>query len=74
MAFFATAFDPAVAGPRASDSDLEAFTARSLGGSVRWERRVGRRQLLFVDVGYERYLRSNDLQIHLVTGGVGWRR
>jgi hypothetical protein len=78
VGFFGTIFPPddGSGGPRTADSDLAGFVARSLGASLRWDQPIGRyrQHRLFVDLGVERYQRSNDLRILLFTCGAGWRQ
>lgn len=57
--------------PRTSDSDLDAFTARSVGARLDLVL-PGGRGYHDVDVSYTYYARTNGLDIHLV--GMGYRR
>jgi hypothetical protein len=57
--------------PRTSDSDLDAFTARSLGARLDLVL-PGQRGYHDIDVSYTYYARTTGLDIHLV--GMGYRR
>lgn len=66
--FFTLAASPDEAGPRTADSDLQAFHAHAAGGflAVDLELRRHARGLHF-DLGYERYVRTNNLQMDVYT-------
>jgi hypothetical protein len=52
---------------RTSDSDLDAFHAHTFGAMAAFEIDLPWGQLLHLDLGYERFTRSNDLQAHVYT-------
>ena len=59
---------------RTADSDLEQLRAQTLGGGAVLDLpSVGNVQSLHIDVGYDRYFRSNDLRANVYTCGVGFR-
>ncbi len=59
---------------RTADSDLAQFTAQTVGimGAIdlRFARKV---RDLHVDLGYERYFRTNDLRVNIYSCAVGFR-
>jgi hypothetical protein len=70
--FFTTAADPLDPGYRTADSDLARFVAQTVGGAVAWTRSLGSRvRDLHVSLGYERYFRTNDLTVDILTCGFG---
>jgi hypothetical protein len=72
--FFTIAADPFVGGYRTADSDLGKFHAQTFGGAVLYDVPLTRRaQALHVDVGYERYVRSDNLRVDVTTCAVGFR-
>jgi hypothetical protein len=72
--FFTIAADPMAPGFRTSDSDLGAFHAQTVGGAVIYDLPLPRRAHdLHVDVGYERYVRSDNLTVDVTTCGFGFR-
>jgi hypothetical protein len=74
VSFFTTSADPAAPGFRTSDSDLETLHAQTFGGMASIDVPLARRvHDLHVDLGYERYVRSNDLTVHLTTCALGFR-
>jgi hypothetical protein len=70
--FFTTLAGPN--GLRTADSDLAPFDAHTIGGKVVLDvpTRTDLRFLHF-EVGYDRYFRTNDLQINVVTCATGYR-
>jgi hypothetical protein len=72
--FFTIAADPAGTGYRTSDSDLGRFHAQTFGGAASFgvPLLLGLRDV-HVDFGYERYLRSDELKIHVTTCALGFR-
>jgi hypothetical protein len=70
--FFTSAADPAAGGYRTGDSDLARFVSQTLGGAVAWTRGLsGRVRDVHVDLGYERYFRSNNMTVDIATCGFG---
>jgi hypothetical protein len=60
--------------PRTADSDLAPFVAQTVGGMVAFDLdMVPRLRALHLEVGYERYWRTNDLAVDIYTGAVGIR-
>ena len=62
---------------RTGDSDLARFVAQTVGGAVsvdlsavRW---AGALRDVQLDIGYERYFRSNNLTVNITTCGIGFR-
>jgi hypothetical protein len=59
---------------RTADSDLAQLHAHTLGGGAVLDLpSVGNVQSLHIDLGYDRYFRSNDLRANVYTCGVGFR-
>jgi hypothetical protein len=64
---------------RVADSDLAPLDSHTLGGKVvvdvPWVAAFGYEEVraLHFEVGYERYVRSNDLQMNIVTWATGFR-
>jgi hypothetical protein len=72
--FFTIAADPAATGFRTSDSDLGQFHAQTVGGAILLDLPVARRaQDLHVDIGFERYVRSDNLRVDVTTCALGFR-
>jgi hypothetical protein len=72
--FFTILADPKGMGYRTADSDLERLHAQTLGGLASLDLPLTTRvRDLHVDFGYERYVRSNDLTVHLTTCALGFR-
>jgi hypothetical protein len=71
---FFTTRAPLDARHRTADSDLAPFHAQTIGGKLVMDVPVdaGFRVLHF-DLGYERYFRSNDLQMNVFTCATGYR-
>jgi hypothetical protein len=65
---------PKTVRPRTADSDLAELYAQTVGGAVAMDLplRGGVREL-HIDLGYERYFRSNDLRVNIYTCAVGFR-
>ncbi len=73
VAFFTTLADP-LALLRTSDSDLAPFDAQTVGGKIMVDAPVrGEIRALHVELGYERYFRTNDLHIDVFTCATGYR-
>ncbi|HVU49056.1 MAG TPA: DUF3570 domain-containing protein [Polyangia bacterium] len=73
-AFFTTAADPMASGFRTSDSDLGPFHAQTFGGAVLVDLPLAHRAHdVHVDIGYERYVRSDNLRVDIATCGLGFR-
>jgi hypothetical protein len=68
--FFTIDADPQ-APLRTADSDLARFTAQTLGGSLSVDVPLVALRAVHVDVGYERYFRSNHLTMDIVSCGFG---
>jgi hypothetical protein len=58
---------------RTADSDLAAFHASTIGVLAGIDFPVQRTQLLHFDLGYERFVRSNDLHSNVYTCSSGFR-
>ena len=78
--FFTKAARPGAGGYRTGDSDLARFVAQTVGGAISWDLprngwkngwRSGRISDVHVDLGYERYFRSNDMTVDIATCGFG---
>ena len=73
VSFFTTSASP-TASLRTADSDLAPFVAQTFGGAVGVDLpMIPRLRMVSVDIGYERYVRTNDLHVDIVTVGVGFR-
>jgi Protein of unknown function (DUF3570) len=71
--FFTTLADPNAL-LRTADSDLAPFDAQTVGGKVVVDAPLrGEIRALHVEVGYERYFRTNDLHIDVFTCATGYR-
>jgi hypothetical protein len=71
--FFTTLASPG-APLRTSDSDLAPFDAQTVGGKVMIDTPLkGDIRALHVELGYERYFRTNDLHIDVFTCATGYR-
>jgi hypothetical protein len=71
--FFTIAADPLATGFRTSDSDLGPFHAQTLGGRLLLDLPMAHRaHELHVDIGYERYVRSDNLRVDIATCGLGF--
>ena len=71
--FFTTLADP-IAPLRTSDSDLAPFDAQTLGGKIVVDAPMrGEIRALHIELGYERYFRTNDLHIDVFTCATGYR-
>jgi hypothetical protein len=70
--FFTIAADPLASGFRTSDSDLGPFHAQTFGGALLLDLPMARRaHELHVDIGYERYVRSDNLRVDIATCALG---
>jgi hypothetical protein len=66
--------DPLATGYRTSDSDLGQLHAQTFGGAILVDLPLARRaHELHFDIGYERYLRSDNLRVDIATCGLGFR-
>ena len=73
VSFFTTAASP-LAELRSADSDLAPFIAQTFGGAVGVDlRMIPRLRALTADFSYERYVRTNDLQVDIFSVGLGLR-
>ena len=71
--FFTIAGDPLATGFRTSDSDLGRLYAQTLGGAVVLDLPLLRHaRELHVDIGYERYWRSDNLKVDITTCALGF--
>jgi hypothetical protein len=71
--FFTNLADPS-APLRTADSDLAPFDAQTVGGKVVVDAPLrGEIRALHFEVGYERYFRTNDLQVDVLTCATGYR-
>jgi hypothetical protein len=59
--------------PRTADSDLAAFHASTIGVLAGIDVELARTQVLHFDLGYERFVRSNDLHSNVYTCSSGFR-
>jgi hypothetical protein len=72
-AFWSTAAEPR-ASFRSADSDLADLRAHTLGAGAAMDLAdLGGVRELHIDLGYDRYFRSNDLRVNIYTCGVGFR-
>ncbi len=58
---------------RTADSDLAAFDADSFGGRVGYSLPTSRFGTLFLTLGFDHYLRSDDLEVNVATWASGLR-
>jgi hypothetical protein len=73
VSFFTTSASPS-ATLRSADSDLAPFVAQTFGGAVGIDLPMTRRlRMISADIGYERYVRTNDLHVDIISVGVGFR-
>jgi hypothetical protein len=73
VSFFTTLANPE-ANLRTADSDLASFDAQTVGGKVAIDVPVDADfRTLHVEVGVDRYVRTNDLQMNVVTCATGYR-
>jgi hypothetical protein len=71
---FFTTSAPRAALLRTADSDLAELDAQTFGGKVVLDVPLdGDIRVLHVDIGYERYVRTNDLQMNVLTWSTGYR-
>jgi hypothetical protein len=72
VSFFTTVARDATS-RRTADSDLAPFWAHTVGGAVGADVRAWKRlRQLHADVGYERYWRTNDLTVDIITCALGF--
>ena len=73
--FFTELADANALAFRSADSDLARFFAHTLGGRVVLEGSRLARKLrdAELNLGYEYYVRTNDLRVHIVSCGLGLR-
>jgi hypothetical protein len=72
-ASFFTTLAPPDAIFRTADSDLAPLGAQTVGLALAWDFATLGVRNVHLDAGYERYFRTNDLTIDIVTLGVGYR-
>jgi Protein of unknown function (DUF3570) len=73
VSFFTTEAAPTKS-PRTADSDLAPFVAHTFGGAVAVDlRMIPRLRQLYADFAYERYVRTNDLGVHVYSCALGVR-
>ncbi|MFI5306983.1 MAG: DUF3570 domain-containing protein [Polyangiales bacterium] len=71
---FWTLQSPKDASPRTADSDLATLRAQTVGGAAAMDLPLrGPVRELHIDLGYERYFRSNDLHVNIYTCALGFR-
>jgi hypothetical protein len=73
--FFTTSADPGAPGNRTADSDLAPLRAYTVGAAVAASLppiALGTLRDIHIDLGYERYVRSNDLDVDITTCGLGF--
>jgi hypothetical protein len=71
--FFTTLAAPTLP-MRTADSDLAPLDSHTIGGKVVIDMAVGNSlRALHFEVGYQRYFRTNDLQMNVVTCATGYR-
>jgi len=58
---------------RTADSDLDGLVSQSVGLAAHWEHPFGSLRDTDFSVGYERYVRSNDLDVSVYTFASGFR-
>ena len=70
--YFTTSADPAGTGFRTADSDLAGFHAQTFGGALSIDLPLGIGvQDLHADIGYEHYVRSNNMTVEITTCAFG---
>jgi hypothetical protein len=73
--FFTIGADPTGTGPRTSDSDLAPLSANTMGIAIAATLppiALGSLRDIHLDVGYERYVRTNNLDVDITTCGLGF--
>jgi hypothetical protein len=71
---FFTTLAPLTWDLRTADSDLARLDSQTIGGKVVFDVPLdGEIRLLHVDFGYERYFRTNDLTMNMLTWATGYR-
>jgi hypothetical protein len=68
---FFTTLAPVDAPLRVADSDLAPLDSHTIGAKLVGDTPVRMGQALHYEVGYDRYFRTNDLQINIVTCSIG---
>ena len=57
-----------------ADSDLDSLDSQTVGGKLVFDVPLRSEiRVLHFDVGYERYVRTNDLQMNVLTCATGYR-
>ena len=71
---FFTTLAPLEQNLRTADSDLAFLDSHTIGGKIVFDVPLrGEIRMLHVDLGYERYFRTNDLQMNVLTWATGYR-
>ncbi len=72
--FFGTLFNPGAPGYRTADSDLAGLAAWAASAGARWDQPIGHQgHRIFFALTGERYARTNNLHVELVSGALGWQ-
>jgi hypothetical protein len=69
---FWTELAPLGDGYRTGDSDLQSFTAHTFGAKIALDLPLRRVSNFGLDFAYERYIRSNDLQVNVYSCSLGF--
>lgn len=73
-ASFYTSLAPVAQSLRTADSDLETLDSQTVGGKLVFDVPLRSEiRVLHFDIGYERYIRTNDLQMNVLTCATGYR-
>jgi hypothetical protein len=73
-ASFFTTLAPVEQPLRTADSDLDSLDSQTIGGKLVFDVPLRSEiRILHFDVGYERYVRTNDLQMNVLTCATGYR-
>lgn len=71
---FFTTLAPVAQALRTADSDLDSLDSQTVGGKLVFDVPLRSEiRVLHFDVGYERYVRTNDLQMNVLTCATGYR-
>ena len=71
---FYTSLAPIEQSLRTADSDLETLDSHTVGGKLVFDVPLRSEiRVLHFDIGYERYIRTNDLQMNVLTCATGYR-
>ncbi|HVW27540.1 MAG TPA: DUF3570 domain-containing protein [Polyangiaceae bacterium] len=71
---FFTTLAPLEQSLRTADSDLALLDSHTIGGKLVFDVPLrGEIRVLHMDLGYERYFRTNDLQMNVLTWATGYR-